>query len=224
MNKKMKNYVDVLFADIPQTKNAVELKEEILSNLNEHFEALVAEGKSENQAYTESLAEIGDIDELLASLAPERELKPKIEAYRKKRAGFTATAVGLYFMAGVLFFGFSAIASGLHLKNSSLYETVGIMLMLLFCGIATGLLVFINMSVPQDVAPYVEAKKKEWGGNVDERAAFWKSFFGLFWMVAVIVYLLVSFSTGAWHITWIIFLIGGAIRQALKMIFNLPDE
>ena len=78
MNSKIKNYVDVLFNDVPKTRKAVELKEEILADLNEHFEAHIAQGKSENQAYTEALADLGDIDELLSSLAPERELKPKI--------------------------------------------------------------------------------------------------------------------------------------------------
>ena len=50
MNQKIKNYVDVLFDDIPNSRKAIELKEEILSNLNEHFEAHIAEGKSKNQA------------------------------------------------------------------------------------------------------------------------------------------------------------------------------
>ena len=96
MNGKIKNYVDVLFNDIPQTRKAAELKEEILSNLNEHFEAHIAEGKSENQAYTEALGDLGDVDELLESLAPERELKPKIDDYRKKAAKNKSIAVMLY--------------------------------------------------------------------------------------------------------------------------------
>ena len=40
-----------------------ELKEEILSNLNEHFEEHISEGKGENQAYTEALGDLGDIDD-----------------------------------------------------------------------------------------------------------------------------------------------------------------
>ena len=85
MNTKIKNYVDVLFNDVSKTRKAQELKEEILADLNEHYASHIAEGKSENQAYTDALADLGDIDELLASLAPERELKPKIDAYRVKR-------------------------------------------------------------------------------------------------------------------------------------------
>ena len=45
MNRKIKNYVDVLFNDVPKTIKAAELKEEILADLNEHFEAHISEGK-----------------------------------------------------------------------------------------------------------------------------------------------------------------------------------
>ena len=101
MNSKIKNYVDVLFRDLPNSRKAMELKEEILSTLNDHFEAHVAEGKSENQAYTEALYDLGDVDELLAKLAPEKELKAKIDDYRKKSARNTAIAVMLYFFGAL---------------------------------------------------------------------------------------------------------------------------
>ena len=35
MNSKIKNYADGLFSDIPRSKKANELKEEILSNMSE---------------------------------------------------------------------------------------------------------------------------------------------------------------------------------------------
>ncbi len=84
MNSKIKNYVEVLFTDIPSTRKSQELKEEILSNLNEHFEEHLREGKSENQAYTEALGDLGDIDELLKDLAPEQEIKEKLDKKLEK--------------------------------------------------------------------------------------------------------------------------------------------
>lgn len=41
------------------------------------------------------------------------------------------------------------------------------------------------------------------------------------WMLIVIAYFLVSFLTHAWHITWLIFLIGVAIEQIVKICFEL---
>ena len=43
-------------------------------------------------------------------------------------------------------------------------------------------------------------------------------------LLGVIIYLLVSFLTGAWHITWIIFLIIGLIEAIIKLLFNMKED
>lgn len=70
MNKKLKCYVDGLFADYPNTTKVNELKEEILSNLSEHFNESINNGSSENKAYAEAIFKLGNIDELLQSIEP----------------------------------------------------------------------------------------------------------------------------------------------------------
>lgn len=40
-------------------------------------------------------------------------------------------------------------------------------------------------------------------------------------LIALAVYLLVSFLTGAWAVTWIIFLIGSAVKSLIRSIFDL---
>ena len=37
------------------------------------------------------------------------------------------------------------------------------------------------------------------------------------WLITVILYFVISFTTRAWYITWIIFLIGGAVSQVVKV-------
>ncbi len=37
----------------------------------------------------------------------------------------------------------------------------------------------------------------------------------LLWLIVLITYFLVSFFTGAWHLTWIIFIVGGLIQTAI---------
>ena len=39
-----------------------------------------------------------------------------------------------------------------------------------------------------------------------------------------VIYLLISFSTMAWHVTWIIFVIDGLICQVIKLLFLLREE
>lgn len=46
MENKLRAYMDHLFQDVPNTKKAVEVKEEILQNIVDKYHDLVAEGKS----------------------------------------------------------------------------------------------------------------------------------------------------------------------------------
>ena len=41
------------------------------------------------------------------------------------------------------------------------------------------------------------------------------------WSIIVVIYFIISFMTMAWHITWIIFLIGSAIQGIIHAIFEL---
>ena len=222
MNGKIKNYVDVLFNDMPMTRKAAELKEEILSTMSEHFEAHVAEGKSENQAYTEALADMGDIDTLLESLAPERELKPRIEEYRQKKAKNTAIAVMLYIIGVVAQCAPPAICAVFEHGNEDKAGVIGFICMLLFVAAATGLLIYTKMSVPQDVEPYL-VKKKEKFDTSTERGRRLSAMSKLYWMIVTIVYLGISFWTMAWYITWLIWLIASALWQAI-MLFSGDKE
>ena len=222
MNGKIKNYVDVLFNDVPMTRKAAELKEEILSTMNEHFEAHIDEGKSENQAYTESLADMGDIDTLLESLAPERELKPRIEEYRQKKAKNTAIAVMLYIIGVVAQCAPPAICAVFEHGNEDKAGVIGFICMLLFAAAATGLLIYTRMSVPQDVEPYL-VKKKEKFDTSTERGRRLSAMSKLYWMVVTVIYLGISFWTMAWYITWLIWLIASALWQAI-MLFSGDKE
>ena len=42
--------------------------------------------------------------------------------------------------------------------------------------------------------------------------------------IGLVIYLILSFITMAWHITWIIFIIVGMITQIIKLIFMLKEE
>lgn len=227
MNSKIKNYVDVLFKGIPNTKKAQELKEEILSNLNDHFEAHIAEGKSENQAYTDALGDLGDIDELLKSLEPERELKEKIDTYRTFRARNTSISVSLYIISVVFVIGLGGLSEFLSPQNEELFGTIGVIAMFICIAAATGLLIYTHMSMPQDVSQYITMRNRTgligYAGsnkNLRQLAAFMK----LYWSIVLIIYLGLSFFTGKWGITWLIWLIAVAVKNAVYMFFDTTDD
>ena len=162
MNNKLKSYVNGLFADCPKTKKAQELKEEILSNLSEHFNEAIKNGYSENDAYTEAISKLGNIDELLQSIMPDKDLAEKINAFKAKKAKITAIAVMLYIIGTAIFIGIPGVAALTHSSNIALCGIIGLITLLIFVAIATGLLIFVNMSAPQEIMPYIAEKEDNW--------------------------------------------------------------
>ena len=65
MNEKLRNHVNILFAAAPKTAKTEEIKEELLTNLNDKYNDLLADGYDSTAAFHIALSGIGDIDELL---------------------------------------------------------------------------------------------------------------------------------------------------------------
>ncbi len=226
MNSKIKNYVDVLFKGIPNTNKAQELKEEILSNLNEHFEAHIAEGMSENQAYTSSLADLGDIDELLKTLEPEEKLKDKIDSYRARRAKTTAISVMLFILSIVFVIGFGGLGELIAPEKVEVLGLIGVICMFVCIATGVGLIIYSRMSMPQDVSEYITKRPAgiyNYEGN-NKKLRILSSVMKLFWLVVLIIYLSVSFATGAWYITWIIWIIASAVKQAILAFADVSER
>ena len=162
MNKKLTNYVNGLFSDYPNTKKVQELKEEILSNLNEHFEDAVKNGDSENKAYTEAISKLGDIDELLQSIIPNEDESKKINAYKKRKAKITSISVILYILGAAFLMAIPGISAITNKGDIALCGIIGLITLLIFVAIATGLIIYVNMSIPQDVEAYVAKKEDAW--------------------------------------------------------------
>lgn len=64
----IKNYLDNMFSRLPKTKEIETLKYDLLSNMEDKYEELKKEGKTENEAIGVVISEFGNIDELLNEL------------------------------------------------------------------------------------------------------------------------------------------------------------
>ncbi|MDF2538945.1 MAG: hypothetical protein K0S76_1966 [Herbinix sp.] len=69
----IKNYLDNMFAALPKTVQLADLKSNILSNMEDKYNELKAEGKSENEAIGIVISEFGNIDELISELGIRKE-------------------------------------------------------------------------------------------------------------------------------------------------------
>ncbi len=209
MNEKLRHYIDDLFANAPSTVRAVELKEEMYQNLMDKYNDLINEGKSEESAYNIAVASIGDVDSLISGLSSER--NPVSQKNRTRSGILVAIAIGLYILSPV--------------PVILIQDEFGLMFLFLFAAVATGLLIYNGATQER----YVKADDtmveefKEWKQNGKQKNKAAEAIVGSFWLIAVCVYIVVSFMTGAWHITWIIFLIAAAVASLIRGIFMLKQ-
>ena len=131
-----------------------------------------------------------------------------VEGPNKKKALLVCVSIVLYFAA------ISFIVLGDEFLNLNDGLLVSIFLMLI--ALATGTLVYTCMTMPGKKREENEEKKKE---NQIE-----KTVIGSLALITTGIYLLISFSTGAWHLTWIIWLIFALIARIIKLVFYLKEE
>ena len=79
IENKLQQYLTVLFANVPKSRKASELKQELLSNMLERYNDYISEGKNEDEAYKLTIESIGNTDELLSSITPDENHQNKIK-------------------------------------------------------------------------------------------------------------------------------------------------
>ena len=219
MEDKLRAYMDHLFRDVKPDRRSIELKEEILQNLVDKYHDLLSEGKTQEAAYNIAVASIGDMDELLAELKQELPVNrlfddEKMQAWRKKSALRISVAVALYIMC---------LLPPILLSDTKFESNLAPALMFILIGIATGLLIYNNMTKPyyQRMDDSIVDEFREWQQQTDANKRAFRAISSALWALIVVIYILISFWTFAWHITWVIFLIGVAIEGIIKAIFEL---
>lgn len=51
-----------------------------------------------------------------------------------------------------------------------------------------------------------------------------KLYSGIIWAVLVVIYLLVSFLTDAWSVTWIILVLGIVVQRIITLLSQLKEQ
>ncbi len=97
MREKLIAYVNNLFRGAPETERNRELREEILQNTLDRFDDAVAQGSSEEAAYTQAVSSIGDVSRLIEREKPKRNWTGWIIGGCVAVAALAALTVGLMF-------------------------------------------------------------------------------------------------------------------------------
>lgn len=156
------------------------------------------------------LFEIG-VEELLTGKKPEevQQEQEKVltkQEVKEKSAKVVSTSVFIYIAA----IAFLMIAIPVQHAN----PVVATSIFLLLIGWATARIVKNYMSMPKFEKTKEEKKQEKVVKEIN----------GIIGSICVAIYFIVSFTTMAWHITWIIFIIDGLLCQVVKLIFELKGE
>lgn len=133
---------------------------------------------------------------------PTAEEKAAYEKGRRKSALIMSGAIFLYIMSVTPFF---------------LFDNEKITLPVFFCliAVATMMIVFAALSRPKAI------KRTERQTKEDK---LYKQITSILSGIILIIYMLISFATGAWNITWLLWVIYAIICQIIKLVFMLKGS
>lgn len=205
MREQLIQYVQLLFAGAADCDDT---RQEILQNTLDRYDDLVAAGKTPEAAYRLAIMGIGDINEILgrapgATPLPAPAFKPEEQDTPVKKL-LRAIAIGLYILCPIPLF----VLSGM--RNMGIPGLCGTLTLV---AVATVLII-------------LGAKKETENADVEPgtpQSALAKSINGLIWAIGLAIYFIVSFLTGAWYITWVIFPITAAVQGLVKAILDLKE-
>lgn len=218
MYDKLRTHVDELFYSAPKTRKAQELKEEILANLIDRYNDFWDNGKNEMDAFNNAISGIGDVEELINALNENNIFDyEKIQKQREKFALMIAISVALYIISVVVVILFDSIG---------LDGNVSACIMLTIDAFATGLIIYSIMSRPKYIKTddTIVEDFKEWKQQSSDKKVIIKSITSIYWPIIVSIYLLLSFIFNIWGYSWIIFIIGIAGINIIKLIFDLKEN
>ena len=157
------------------------------------------------------LFEIG-VEELLTGKKPEEKQEKEEEKVltrqevKERSAKIVSGSVFIYIAAVA----FVAIAVGVQHTNPIIASAI----FLLLIGWATARIIRNYMSIPKFEKTKAEKRQDKIQKQIN----------GIITSICVAIYFIISFTTLAWHITWIIFVIDGLICQVIRLIFMLKEE
>ena len=98
MNEKLNQYLDGVFAPYDGVKSVAELKADLLSDLQERFRELKAEGKDDETAFAMTIDSIGDIEQTVQEVASlsrslERQVHINFSASNLPKSDFAGVSV-----------------------------------------------------------------------------------------------------------------------------------
>lgn len=211
-------YVNLLFAG---NADVEDIKQEILQNTLDRYDDLLARGKTPEEAYRQAITGIGDVNEIINGKSAPDYTPPTQEPVYAPIPEFEGTASAVSrMMRAVAIFLYIISPVPLFLFSKLGWDEVGVCCLLVIVAIASALLLLFK-------SPKTAEQKREYTEvhiSNDSRKQLKKSVGSLISTVGVVAYFIISFSTGAWFITWLIFPIIGAVKGVVNACLDLKED
>ena len=210
MREQLIKYVELLFAGTP---DADDVQQEILQNTLDRYDDLIDQGKSPEAAYRLAISGIGDINEILETGAaaafslPDSgsPADPELRTTPLKKKRMRAIAIAMYICCVLPVIALGNVGDGV----------IGVCLMFIMIAAATALIILSSNGA--------EESKQEKTSRIEPKTELGKAIKSVSGIVTLCIYLGISFYSGAWHITWLVFPISGAIEGLVKAILDLKE-
>ena len=210
MREQLIQYVNLLFAGAADSED---IKQEILQNTLDRFDDLISQGKSPEAAYRLAITGIGDINEILGNTTSRNTPRPaepvrQTEHDTPAKKIMRAIAIALYILCALPLIVLGDIGMG----------TVGLCGTLTIVAVAT-VLIILGKKSDSEEEEHEKAKPVE-----TPRQKLHESVDSIIWAIGLALYFVLSFATGAWYITWVLFPIIGSVQGLVKAIMDLKEE
>lgn len=191
----IKSYIEALFGGLPKTKEVIEMKLNMMEHLEEKFENLLGEGKSEHEAVGIVLSGIGSVADLKEELGIKEEeiieqepegLRKEYFDFKRKQGLFTAIAIALFILAPVMV---------IVLDQTGVR---GLPIAAFFLCIAAGVALLIYFGIQDDKfkGALNIGKSNQKNGEDWKKDSKYEAASGVLWICTAIVFLLLGFLFG----------------------------
>lgn len=127
-------------------------------------------------------------------------------ALKRKTAKVLSISIFLYFLSII----WIILASSFE----SMSDEFMVSIFLLICAIATSMIVYHFVSIPKEKEKNDKLEKQNPHKRIDSIIA----------MIFTVIYLYISFITGAWYITWILWIVYSIIIEIIHLILDMKGE
>lgn len=212
MRTQLIQYVNLLFAGAPDSE---EIKDEILQNTLDRYDDLVSQGKSPEAAYRLAISGIGDINEILGN-TPKAE-EPSYSHYHAEPAPAETDTPAKKLLRAVAIALYILCPTPLFILSEMGMDTIGLCGTLAIVAVAT-VLIILGKKPGED-----ERRKEESRIPLTPKQELHRSIRYMINAITLVLYLIISFATGAWYITWLIFPISACVQGLVRAILDLKE-